>query len=232
MVQHTLGFHSPELQTAFLEYEWIHAKIHYYFVKRPKRAELLLEVKEVCSPTSPTGQPVTNTKWQELNANSSDQFIIAVIQDAYDCVRKRKLSKVDLITPLRDFITGPLENHLQKPISAKAIWHQLQVLELRFDRYINGDWKIPLDTRTDFLQDFQPLSYAENLTEMDHDLYLKLSLRSFKKIERDTEENEALRTLIFRSDSLMWLVMDCLKLRMINATDWLQCAKVSGWILV
>ena len=113
-------------------------------------------------------------------------------------------------------------------MSAKAIRHQLQLLELRFNRYINGDWKIPLDTRTDFLEDFQPLSYAETLTEMDHDLYLKLSLRSFKKGERDAEENKALTTLKVRSDSLMWLVMDCLKVRIINTTEWLQCAEVSG----
>lgn len=102
------------------------------------------------------------------------------------------------------------------------------MLELRFNRYIDGDWKIPLDTRTDFLEDFQPLSYAENLTEVDHDLYLKLSPGSFEKGEKDTEKNKALTTLKVRSDSLMWLVMDCLKVRIINTTEWLQCAKVSG----
>lgn len=62
IVQHTLEFHSPELHTAFLEYERIHAGIYYDFVKRPKWAKLLLGVKEVCSLTSPTGQPVANTK--------------------------------------------------------------------------------------------------------------------------------------------------------------------------
>ncbi|KAJ5111765.1 hypothetical protein NUU61_001395 [Penicillium alfredii] len=191
MVQYAVEFHSLELQTAFREYEWIHSKIYYYFVRRRKRAELLLSVKE------------------ELNANGSDKFIIAVIQHVYDCVQKRKLSDVDLITPLRHFITRPLENHLQKPTSAKAIWHQLQLLELRFNRYIDGDWKIPLDTRTDFLEDFLPLSYAENLTEIDHDLYLNLSIKSFEK--RDGEEKKALTTLIARSDSLVWLALSYLR---------------------
>lgn len=176
------------------------------------------------------GRKIADAKWQELNEIGADPFILYAVEDAHKCLQKGTSDGYDLIPILSHFITRPLQIHLNKPTSAIIILEQLEVIELRFKRHINGDWKGPLDTYTGYMDDFQKLGsygFAEYVTQTEHTLYMKLSINSFRKYEGTTEEKRALRNLNYHSNEVAYLVSDSLKCRILSEDQWLRCATVS-----
>ncbi|KAJ6092780.1 hypothetical protein N7486_008069 [Penicillium sp. IBT 16267x] len=152
----------------------------------------------------------------------SRENLVRIKRNAYECVDKRTLKDPDLKTPLCRFITEPLDKHFQKPQPAEVILHQAEVLRRRFSRYITGlddKWSKPLDTCTDFMDDFQslgPSTLAKALTKMDHALYRKLDNDSFKKDE------QALKIIKRRSNNLTLSVQDCLDAQILSMSEILQ----------
>lgn len=229
MVQQALDIPTSELKSAIWEYKWLHTRLYSYFMRNMRKADLLLKVKGVCFQILAAEQTLTDANWQELEEIGADCFILYVLDDAHKCVQKGMFDELDLVPTLSSFITGPLKIHLSKPISAKAVLQQLEVLEFRYKRYVDGEWKTPLDTCTRLIDDFQelgPLGFARSLTKMQRELYSKLSFSSFKKDERTGEEEQALANLNFHSNSMMFLVSDCINCQIVGKWQWFLCAKV------
>lgn len=230
MIQHALGLSAPELISAIWEYKWLHRSLCSYIMGEMEKAGLLLEVEEVCSQVWVAELMVTNSNWQELKIIGADPFIIFVFKYAHKCVQECEFGELDLEPTLSHFITGPLQIHLNKPTSAILILQQLEVVKLRFDRYVNGDWRTPLNTYTGHIEDFQklgPYGFAESLTQTEHVLYMKLSINSFKNCERTVEDTQTLKDLHIHSNDIAFLVSDSLKCHILNENQWLRCAMVS-----
>jgi hypothetical protein len=53
LTQQALGITVPEILDFRLTYQWLNARIYYYFIKRRRHTQHLVKIKEVCSPKIP-----------------------------------------------------------------------------------------------------------------------------------------------------------------------------------
>lgn len=53
LTQQAVGISVPEILDFRLRYQWLNARIYYYFIKRRRYVQHLVKVKKVCSPNIP-----------------------------------------------------------------------------------------------------------------------------------------------------------------------------------
>lgn len=156
----------------------------------------------------------------------SDPFIRTVINDAYESVVNETTRQSDLIALLRHFITDPLSGQLHESVPRETMLRRKKVLALRLRRYLSGSgnkWDKPFDANTTLLDSFfslGPEALAVSLTNIDHDLYRKLDIHSFKN------GGQALQTLKNRENDLTWSVRECLETRLLSENQLFELAQV------
>ncbi|KAG0156954.1 hypothetical protein Pdw03_8614 [Penicillium digitatum] len=207
LTQQALGITVPEILDFRLTYQWLNARIYYYFIKRRRHTQHLVKIKE------------------ELDILDADPFICAVIQNAYECVVAGQLKDADLDLPLRFFITEPLKGLFQKHESTEVILQQLKLLKSRFASFCDNalrNWNEPFDTNTEFFDEFRslgPVALARSLSETVHASYRKLNINSFKG------ERQALQNLNDISNRLCCSVKECSDAGVISASELLQLSQ-------
>ncbi|KAJ5346148.1 hypothetical protein N7452_004152 [Penicillium brevicompactum] len=207
LTQQALGISVPEILDFRLRYQWLNARIYYYFIKRRRHVQHLVKVKK------------------ELDILDADPFICAVIQNAYECVVAGQIKDADLDLPLCFFITEPLKGLFQKHKSTGVILQQLKLLKSRFASFCDNalrNWNEPFDTNTEFFDEFRslgPVALARSLSETAHASYQKLKINSFKR------ERQALQNLNEISNRLCCSVKECSDAGVLSASELLQLSK-------
>lgn len=136
------------------------------------------------------------------------------------------MKKLDLIVPLRQFITEPLGQAFHKTVPSQTILQRMRVLRPRLERYLSGCenmWVKPFNASTAFLEDFLsvgPRALAAGITKIDYDLYQKLDVNSFE------ENAEVLQILKQRENDLLFSVKDCLDTQLLPEKELLRLAQV------
>jgi hypothetical protein len=157
---------------------------------------------------------------------AADPFLCITFQHAYDCVAHQNTKRLDLIAPLRRFITDPLGQALHKTVPTQTILQRMKILRPRLRRYLSGCenmWNKPFNASTAFLDDFQlvgPLALATSITQIDYDLYQKLDVNSFQ------EDTKDLQILKQRENDLLFSVKDCLDTKLLPEKELLLLAQV------